>query len=237
MDNLLQISTDRIRNKLNPINDKNGFLGANSSIDVNEVEETILEWTSYVIDRLPPRYKRLTTYIDGEVIFGNNSKRGVAKGGETTFSLGLANVSNVKLIKNFNKKRWSWRNYEDEMDESEYTVDEETGEIILNNALDKNDKLYAIYDHNNMKNCLTLKRIIIDLVAASYAKILFMDEERLTNFEATETQAYVDLQRIREDESVGKLNLKFFDDLDLIEETINDKTSGVQLLRSNSGLR
>jgi len=233
--NPFEITDARIISRLNFTNNENDFGGSSTVIDADEMADTKAEFSSYVIDRLPPRIKRLCTFIDGQWLAGNPADSLSAAGGETEFDTGMLNISNVKLYKNYAGK-WNQKRASDQMDSDEYTVDSETGIITLAEPLEENDSLIATYNHSNLSNCLTLKRIVIDLIAAHFAKQVYADEEKLTSFTQIEQQAYSDLKRVRDSKEDGAINLDFFDRLALVNETVNDKTSGVANIRYGSGM-
>lgn len=207
---LLNIAPADIRKKLNPTNEPMGFLGANSAIDASDVVESIEEWEETVLSRLPQRYQALLTRVDGETLTRS------ATGGETKFTLGLKPVSNVILYREFRCQAWSERTAFDRYEN--FTVEPATGAISLGESLTLGMNLLAEYDHGALPGCKLLKRIIKDIVAAEWARRLYPDDERFDRYAEWEQQAFGDIARMKKTDD-GRLGIRMFDDLDLINET------------------
>ena len=220
MTNYFNILPSDIKSILNPTNNATGVLGVNSALKTADIEQLILRKTSYVCDRLPDRYKKLLQVIDGEWLCGKGKTNGGAVGNETTFYTSLKPISNLQLYKNF-AGNWQKRNYTQRLAESEYTVDEETGEITLNESLKSGDTLIAYYDYNGLYECETLKEIVINLVVGYITKIIQMNENKVQNFAELEQQAYIDLSRLRDKSTDGSLKIDLFDRIELVVETDN----------------
>lgn len=236
MENLFNINPTDIKSKLNPINSSTGFLGAQSAIKSDDVEAKILMFTDYVCNRLPARYKRLLTVIDGEYLCGRGRTNGGAIGGEVSFQTGLFPITDLQLFKNF-KGHWPSRKAYNALEiETDYSVDAETGLIQLVDPLKQGDTLIAFYSHSAMGKCGMLKQFVINLVVADYAKTLGGNDSKYERFLELENQTYVDLQRLYGDGQQGRASIKMLDDLYLVNETVNDETGGVANLNYNSGM-
>lgn len=220
MRNHFDIQLPAIKAILNPTNNPNGVLGSNSSIRGDDVMDVTLQYTSIVCDRLPDRPKKLLTTVDGEILCGRGRTNGGAVGGETTFFTSLKRISNLQLYKNYSGN-WQRRSPDDRLPDSAFSYVSETGEITLKEPLKRRDTLIAHYDHDGMRDCLTLKLIVTNLVVGHLARISQMNEVKLESIIGLEQQAYIDLSRLRDKNPDGAIKLKLLDDIDLVVETDN----------------
>lgn len=208
---LTGITHDDIRIKLNPTNEPDGFLGSASAVTHADVDNTILEWEDTIFSRLPARYKRLLTRVDGEVLTK------YATGSETTFTLSLLTASNLKLYVNL-ACPWDGRCYADEWPTTNYSYVGATGVITPTGTLAQGSTLIAEYDHTGLGGSKLLRRLVQDLVAVEWARRLYSDEGIWERIQGWESQAYTDIGRMfRNDE--GRLGIRLFDNIELINPT------------------
>ena len=227
MENYFNITPDNIKPLLNPSNNDNAFLGSKSSIPSSDVEDIILMFTDRVVSALPPRYKKLISCIDGEWLCGRGKTNGGASGGETTFTTALKPISDLQLYKNFSGIWLERRPANRLVLNTDYTVNNTTGEITLTDALDEGDTLIAWYNHTGLSDCLLLKLLVVNLTASYLAGMVSLNPERMQFFARLEAQAYLDIARLKEDQATARINLKLLDDISLVSETINDDAGGV----------
>ncbi len=223
MSSLLGLTAADIKKKHNPSNAPDGFLGSRCvSVTEADVIEAIEEFEETVLQRTPGRYQDLFFYVNGEVLCGGKRSMGGATGDgtETSFTCALAPVSDLKLYQNYPSSRpWTQRGPTDRLAlNTDYTVNLTTGAITLITALSQGDTLIAEYVHSALSQCKLLRKIVKDLVAVEFARRLYSDSDRFERYLEWETQAYSDLARLHKPDSErGKLTLKLFDDIDLID--------------------
>lgn len=217
---MFNVTPDDLRRKLNPTNEPTGFLGEESELDpVTDVQPVIDEWDETVQGRLPGRVFSLLTRVDGEVL----CQCAAGDGTETEFQLSLFPCSSVELYRNYMKPLWSERKPCDRLGADEFEVDEETGVVTLSTPLNAGENLIACYDHQAASKCLVLRRIVIDLAAAEWARRLWPGEAQEETAKAWELQAYSDLSRIQKMAKDGKLGIPMIDRMHLVDETRIDR--------------
>lgn len=217
--NILAVVPDDVRKRLNPKNVPHGFLGADSTVPLADVIESLEEQVDTVVSRVPAIYGGLTERIEGEELIRS------ALGGEGTVQLGLFPVANVRVYVNLDRP-WSVRRASDSLrDGVGCVVNAETGLVTLEETLDEDDIVVAEYDHGAMAKCYLLRRIAVDLTAAEWARRLYPDDQKFDRYAEWEKRAWFDLARMRRKDE-ERMGIRMFDRLKLIEETQEERMVG-----------
>lgn len=189
-----------------------GFMGTSSVVVEADVVETINEIRETVMSRIPARYLDLESHADGDIL------KQRAAGGETSLQLGLAPCSNVLVYVN-PPRVWGDRDASTALTHGNgMTVVDSTGAIALDVALQTGDVVIAEYDHGAMEDCALIRRIIVDMVAAEWARRLFPDDQRWDRYAEWERSAWMDLSRMNRKDG-ERMGIAMFDRLKLVHET------------------
>lgn len=220
--NALNLTPTDVKKKLNPSDLPHLFMGDNATANVTtaDVEETLEQFTQTVTSRVPSIYGPfMRGEVKGEILVRS------ARGGETTVQLGLKPVSDVLIWVNLDRP-WNVRRTSDALrDGYGCTVNETTGLVTLDRALTADDTVVAEYKHGALPSCHLLRRMVLDLTAAEWARRLYADDTMFDQYEAWEKSAWVDLSRMRGKDG-ERMGIDMFDRLTMVDETFEERGVG-----------
>ena len=125
---------------------------------------------SFVISKLPERYRRMIGRVEGEIVVDS------AEEGQNSAEMGLAAASNVKLYKNF-AGMLNELSPADEMGDSLWSVDGQS--ITFDPALVEADRVLASYDVTMGTVCI-LQTLVVDLATFRIGRGLVGQFDRAT---------------------------------------------------------
>jgi len=225
---LLNITTSDLNSSINPTNNPNYILvgsGA-SNFPTARATEIIDNWDSYVCSRLPEKYRRMLTKVEGEILVT------YATNNLTTVTTGLKPISNLMIYPNYSKN-WKNRFPIDTLDTDDYSYVALTGVITFDTALVDGTSIICEYNHTNTTTCNYLRRIAICLAHSQILEEMpTFTAGMVTRIQDLRQQAYGDLDRLRKGES----GLQMFDQLLLIEEKETQSEGGAFNIEYRGGM-
>jgi hypothetical protein len=204
--NLFGLLPSDLQAKVQPSSDEQSWkIGSGHDLSDAGAQSILDVAADRVLMRLPHRYRQLCRRVDGEIL----TQR--AKGGETTFALGIFPVvaGTLKLWKNFpTSGMWTGRDPRLAMD-SGFSVNTSTGLVTLSTALVAGDSLYAEYDHTGASSLLALRDMALTLAAVEVARrfAFFRDGEGFERFDNWERGVYLDLERMTCIDALDRIQL------------------------------
>lgn len=233
MANVFGLLPAALKDKMNPTDQPNLFMGDDSEIDSDYVQTVLDTHAEYIESRLPERYRQLLRHVDGEIIVK------YASSGQTTATLGLSGATNLKLFKNYpagflssnadislpgsdrevGYRLWSDRNVSYELSSTLYS--NSSGTITFSPALTEGDTIIAEYDHTAASSNNLLRLLVLQLAQVEFARDLhyIQAEEFRDVYEPILSDVHRNLGRMYNPPDQGRLGIRQFDQLVLVEET------------------
>jgi len=129
------------------------------------VEAAMSHAEALVEARLPDRYRRLLTRVEGEVIVA------AATAGQLTAVLGLAAADNLVLYANYTGP-YADRSPADAMDPSAYELGEDGQIVTFSPALTEGTRIVADYDHDLADGIGVLADLLAEVAAVRLARFV-----------------------------------------------------------------
>jgi hypothetical protein len=220
MSSIFGITYRDIQRKITPnaINDNTEFVIGGAELSEADCNEIILRAEDKVKTNLDPKYRRLLSRVDGEIV----CKYSIS--GQTTVQTSFYPISNLKVYVNYSESSLSWaaRNPSLEANASNYpyTADTTTGLITFTAALPEGSRVFVEYSHTGSSRLKYLRDIAETLAAVEISRrfAYFRTADGFNRFLDWETLADKDLAKLRfRDVGVPEL-----DDLDLIEDDTDE---------------